>query len=527
MKIFTKNILLLTSGILVGALSTYQIANSANHTPEKVDTSLPLNELKLFAQIYQQIKQQYVEPHNTKDLMNNAIRGMVSGLDPHSAYLDKKETGDMQESTNGQFVGLGIEITSEDSYIKVINPIEDTPAYKAGVMSGDIITQIDGKTARSLTTEQAAKRLRGEAGTKVTITILRKSEERSFPLTITRAEIKVQSIKAKEVEQDYAWVRITGFQRRTTQDLAAKLTDLYKANPNLKGLVLDMRSNGGGVLQSSIGVSSVFLPANQKIVSTNGQLSNAKQSFSSIFEHYRLDGDKTDPLKNLPAIYKTIPMVVLINPYTASASEIVAGALQDYDRAKVMGKASFGKGSVQTVQQLSDGTSLKITTAYYFTPKGRSIQAKGILPDLVVDQFEQGDLNDELITREYDSAKHLKNTLESEESEKTLEEKRLEELRRIAEINAKKTPEEKEQERKRKMPEFGSNEDFMLKQAILHLQNKPVKLSESILENFKAGKISKSNQIDKIEAKIDNAAQASAPVLEPIISPALQLPTKQ
>ncbi len=473
-----KSIALVCSGLIAGVALTLQLSATA----QQGSSSLPLDELRNLSNVFGQIKRDYVESVDDKRLLTDAIKGMVSGLDPHSSYLDKKDFAEMQEHTQGKFAGLGIEITSEDGVVKILNPIEDTPAAKAGLLSGDLITRLDDKPVRGMTLDQAVRRMRGEPGTKITLTIFRKSEDRTFPITITRAEIKVQSVKAKFVEPGIAYVRITSFQERTIPDLAKKLNELAGENPQLKGLVLDLRNNGGGLLQGAVGVSAAFLPTDTLIVSTKGQTEEAKQVFKSTFDNYRLS-ENNDALAQLSPVFKKVPLVVLVNAFSASASEIVAGALQDHKRATIIGKTTFGKGSVQTVRPLSADSALKLTTAYYYTPTGKSIQAFGIKPDIAVDQNAEGDPDDVLITREIDSEKHLKNKQSSEEKLiKDREQRRLEELQRIEELNAKKTPEQREKDRKKRPAEFGSAEDFMLTQAAAYLKGQPIKKSKSRLE---------------------------------------------
>ena len=473
-----KSIALVCTGLIAGVALTLQLSATA----QQGSSSLPLDELRNLSNVFGQIKRDYVESVEDKRLLTDAIKGMVSGLDPHSSYLDKKDFAEMQEHTQGKFAGLGIEITSEDGVVKILNPIEDTPAAKAGLLSGDLITRLDDKPVRGMTLDQAVRRMRGEPGTKITLTIFRKSEDRTFPITITRAEIKVQSVKAKFIEPGIAYVRITSFQERTIPDLAKKLNELAGENPQIKGLVLDLRNNGGGLLQGAVGVSAAFLPTDTLIVSTKGQTEEAKQVFKSTFDNYRLS-ENNDALAQLSPVFKKVPLVVLVNAFSASASEIVAGALQDHKRATIIGKTTFGKGSVQTVRPLSADSALKLTTAYYYTPTGKSIQAFGIKPDIAVDQNAEGDPDDVLITREIDSEKHLKNKQSSEEKLiKDREQRRLEELQRIEELNAKKTPEEKEKDRKKRPAEFGSAEDFMLTQAAAYLKGQPIKKSKSRLE---------------------------------------------
>ena len=506
-----KNISLVSIGVVAGVLATLQISATAQNTTGP----LPLDQLRLMADIFGQIKREYVEPVDDKKLLTEAIKGMVASLDPHSAYLDEKDFKELQEGTRGRFAGLGIEISQEEGLVKVINPIEDTPAFRAGIQPGDLITRIDDKPVRGLPLEQAVKRMRGEPGTKVTLTIYRKSEERTFPVSITRAEIRVQSVKTKMLDNNtIGWVRLTSFQERTVTDLGRRLKEMADKNPNLRGIVLDLRNNGGGVLQGAVGVAAAFLPEDSVVVSTNGQVPDAKRVYKASFSNYRLSSLEDDPLKDLPAEFKKLPMVVLTNAYSASASEIVAGALQDHKRATLMGKTTFGKGSVQTVRPLTNDTGIKLTIAYYYTPSGKSIQAKGIRPDIPVDQNPDGDPDDALITREIDTERHLHNKQESEEPEMAeREQRRVEELRRLEEENAKKTPEEREKERKKKPVEFGSPEDFMLQQAIAQLDGKPVQRSKSRLEaTGTAGKPDSSdNPKPASKAPAKPAAKPAAP----------------
>jgi len=514
MRQLFRNIALIGIGLVAGIAATIQLSATA----QQGTNTLPLDELRTLSNVFGQIKREYVEPIEDKQLLTDAVKGMVSSLDPHSAYLDKKDFSEMQEQTAGKFAGLGIEITSEDGLVKVLNPIEGSPAAKAGLQAGDLITRLDDKPVRGMSLDKAVRTMRGTPGTKITLTIFRKSEERTFPVTITRAEIKVQSIKAKIVDNNIAWVRITSFQERTfpvtitraeikvqsikakivdnniawvritsfqertIPDLAKKLAELANKDPKLKGLVLDLRNNGGGLLQGAVGVAAAFLPPGAVIVSTKGQAPDSKQVFNAVPAMYKLN-ESGDPLDEVPPLFKKIPMVVLVNAYSASASEIVAGALQDFKRATIIGKTTFGKGSVQTVRPLSNDSALKITTAYYYTPNGRSIQAFGIKPDIPVDQNKDGDPDDVLITREIDSEKHLRNKQSSEEALiKDREKRRLQELQLIEERNAKKTPEEREKDKSKRPPEFGSNDDFMLQQAVAFLSGQTVKRSASKLE---------------------------------------------
>ena len=368
-------------GIVAGALTTVSLQTVARGAM----TPLPLEEIQQLSAVFGLIKTDYVEPVDDKKLITDAIGGMVSSLDPHSQYFDKKSFKEFREGTTGRFVGVGIEITQEDGLIKIVSPIEGSPADRAGLKTNDLITKIDDTAVKGLTLNEAVKRMRGEPNTKVTLTILRKDESRSFPVTITREEIKTQSVKAKVIEPGYAWIRLSQFQERTVDDFVRKLEEIYKQEPRLKGLVLDLRNDPGGLLDAAVAVSAAFLPENVTVVSTNGQLAESKATFKASPEFYQRRGSG-DPLKRLPAALKTVPMVVLVNEGSASASEIVAGALQDHKRATVMGSQTFGKGSVQTVRPLGPDTALKITTARYYTPNGTSIQATGIVPDILLEE---------------------------------------------------------------------------------------------------------------------------------------------
>ncbi|HOM19966.1 MAG TPA: S41 family peptidase, partial [Ottowia sp.] len=307
-------------GALAGALTTVSLQTVARGTL----APLPLEELQQLAAVFGMIKSDYVEPVNEKKLITDAISGMVSSLDPHSQYFDKKSFKEFREGTTGRFVGVGIEITQEDGLVKVVSPIEGSPADRAGLKPGDLITKVDDTAVKGLSLNEAVKRMRGEPGTKVLLTILRKDENRTFPVTITREEIRTQSVKAKVVEPGYAWLRLSQFQERTVDDFATKLEDIYRREPNLKGLVLDLRNDPGGLLDAAVAVSAAFLPEGVTVVSTNGQIEESKSVFKARPEDYmRRRG--VDPLRRLPAALKTVPLVVLVNEGSASASEIVAG----------------------------------------------------------------------------------------------------------------------------------------------------------------------------------------------------------
>ena len=458
-------------GAVAGALATMQLQAIARNAV----TQLPLEELQQLAAVFGMVKTDYVESVDEKKLITDAIGGMVAGLDPHSQYFDKKTFKEFREGTTGRFVGVGIEIGMEDGLVKVVSPIEGSPAFRAGLKSGDLITKIDDTLVKGLTMDQAVKRMRGEPSTKVTLTIFRKTESRSFPVTITREEIRAQSVRAKMIEPGYAWLRVSQFQDRTVEDFARKLEELYKEDPKLKGIVLDLRNDPGGLLEASVAISAAFLPADAVVVSTNGQIAESKSTFKASPEYYLRRGG-TDPLKRLPEAVKNVPLIVLVNEGSASASEIVAGALQDHKRAILMGAQTFGKGSVQTVRQLSPETALKITTARYYTPSGKSIQAKGIVPDVMLDETADGNLFSALRVREADLEKHLNSGQGAEKKDEAREKAREEARKKLEEESAKKVTPPKP------LPEFGSTEDFQLTQAVNRLKGKPVTISKTMTE---------------------------------------------
>lgn len=454
-------------GALAGALTTVSLQTVARGQL----APLPLEELQQLAAVFSMVKTDYVEPVDERKLISDAIGGMVASLDPHSQYFDKKSFKEFREGTSGRFVGVGIEISQEDGLVKVVSPIEGSPAHRAGLKTGDLITKIDDTAVKGLTLSDAVKRMRGEPNTKVMLTIYRKDENRSFPVTITREEIKTQSVKGKVIEPGYGWIRLSQFQERTVDDFARKVEEIYKQEPNLKGMVLDLRNDPGGLLDAAVAISAAFLPENVTVVSTNGQLPESKFTYKAAPEFYQRRAG-ADPLKRLPAALKNVPLVVLVNEGSASASEIVAGALQDHKRATILGSQTFGKGSVQTVRPLGPDTGLKLTTARYYTPNGRSIQAKGIVPDVLVDETAEGPLFSMLRTREADLEKHL-NSGQGPEVKDPAREKAREEARKRAEEEARKGPND------RKVPEFGAADDFQLTQALNQLKGRPVMISKS------------------------------------------------
>ncbi|MGF6183459.1 carboxyl-terminal processing protease [Massilia sp. UYP32] len=457
-----KNSCLVGLGVIAGVGLTMQFSALAFKPP--VDASMPIAELRQLADVYGVIKSTYVEPVEDKALLSEAIAGMVASLDPHSAYLDPRAYRELREGTEGRFVGVGIEIAvSEDGYIEIVTPMEDSPAYHAGIKEGDLITRIDGHPVQGTPIDDAIKRMRGEPGTRVTLTVARKDAPEPLNFTIERREIVQKSVKAKMVEPGYAWLRIAQFQEPTVDDMAARLQALYREDPDLKGLVLDLRNDPGGLLQGAIGVAAAFLPKNAEIVSTNGQLADSRQRFYARPEFYMLRSG-ADPLATLPPAFKDLPMVVLVNTGSASASEIVAGALQDYKRAAILGSQTFGKGSVQTIRPIGRDAAVKLTTARYYTPAGRSIQARGIVPDLPVDETLEGDGLNALRMREADLQHHLSNGAGPEAA--TREDDIEEQMRLLAEA------------RTRKPLDYGSADDFQLAQALRHLKGQEVVLSK-------------------------------------------------
>jgi len=472
---------LLSIGALAGALASVSLQTVARGTL----APLPLEELQQLAAVFSMVKSNYVEPVDEKKLITDAIAGMVSGLDPHSVYMDKKTLKDFNEGTTGKFVGVGIEISQEDGLIKVVSPIEDSPAFRAGLKPNDLIVKIDDTPVKGMTLNEGVKRMRGEPDTKVALSIFRKDENRTFSVTIVREVIKTQSVKAKLIESGYGWVRLSQFQERTVADFARKVEDLYKQDPKLKGLVLDLRNDPGGYLDAAVAISAAFLPENVTVVSANGQLPESKFTYKASPRYYARHG--TDPLKRLDEVtngaLKKIPLVVLVNEGSASASEIVAGALQDHQRAKLMGSQTFGKGSVQTAVCLDPAfrmdncptAALKLTTSRYYTPSGRSIQAKGIVPDVMVDESKEGNLFAALRTREADLEKHLTSGQGNEEKD-AAREKAREEARKKLEEEMKKPASE------RQLPVYGSEKDFQLQQAIKQLKGLPVLVSKTQVE---------------------------------------------
>lgn len=437
-------------GLVAGVSLSLHFAAMADK--ESVVTPLPVEELRAFTEVFGHIKNNYVEPVSDKKLFTEAINGMLNGLDPHSAYLDVDAYKDLQVGTQGEFGGLGIEVGMEEGLVKVVSPIEDTPAYQAGVKSGDLILKLDDALVKGMSLNDAVKRMRGKPGSKIVLTILRKNEAKPIVLTVVRAVIKVQSVKAKLVEPGYAFIRITQFQEHTGENLATALDKLIKENKGaLNGLVLDLRNDPGGLLDGAVAVSAAFLAKDALVVYTEGRTEEAKMRLTATPEFYLRGNTKNDYIKNIPASIKSVPLVVLVNGGSASASEIVAGALQDHKRGVIMGTQTFGKGSVQTVLPLGNNTAIKLTTARYYTPGGRSIQAKGIVPDILVDDPAAAGIDNAFRLRESDLEKHLINDKQPED--KASPSPRSE---APAKNNGDKLP----------AAEFGAKNDYQLNQAL-------------------------------------------------------------
>jgi carboxyl-terminal processing protease len=452
------------AGVLVSlGISAYAFRDSRG--------PIPLEEIRAFTDVFGAVKANYVEPVDDKKLMQEAISGMLSGLDPHSAYLDADAFKDMQSDIQGEFGGLGIEVGAEEGTIKVIAPIDDTPAARAGIRAGDLIIKIDDKLTRGMTLPEAVKLMRGKPRTSILLTIARKGEEKPLEFKLVRDVIRVQSVRSKILEPGYGFIRVSQFKERTVDDLVHHVNELYKQGP-LKGLVLDLRNDPGGLLHSAVGISAAFLPAKSLVVSTDGRTEDARRRFVAAPEDY-LRGRGEDVLQKLPAQVKSVPLIVLVNGASASASEIVAGALQDHKRATVLGTQTFGKGSVQTIIPLRmDGdnpAAIKLTTARYYTPSGRSIQAKGIVPDLIVEDTAEGNFAG-FNVREADLMRHL-------ESAKTEDA-----TRRSSAPPGASAPPQAAPARDSKAParryDWGSSDDYQLQQAMNRLKGKPVEVAK-------------------------------------------------
>src|SRR5947199_6973890 len=442
------------AGVLI-SLNFQAIADRAGRAP------LPIEEVRAVTAVVGAIKKNYVEPVEDKKLFTAAINGVLPGLDAHSAYLDQEAFKELQVGTQGQFGGLGIEVGMEDGFVKVISPIEDTPAFKAGIKPGDLIIKLDEMPVKGMTLTDAVKKMRGKPNTQITLTISRKGETVPVVVTLTRAIIRVQSVKSKTIEPGYVWVRVSQFQEATAENLVKQLDALFRAG-QVKGLVLDLRNDPGGLLHGAVAVSSAFLPAKSLIVSTDGRAEDAKKKFFATPDDYVRGSRGEDVLKSIPSAVKTVPMVVLVNGGSASASEIVAGALQDHKRATVIGTQTIGKGSVQTIMLQSNNPGIKLTTARYYTPGGRSIQALGITPDLVVEDPSAPATATRV--READLQRHLEDG-----------EAKIEQAEPSAPRAKPAAPGSNVAPGELKPPEFGGKDDFQLLQALAYLKGEPVK----------------------------------------------------
>lgn len=400
----------LVTGVILGVLLSVSIGVFADRH-DGASATLPVEDLRRFTDVYMRIKRNYVTEVDDRELLDNAIKGMLSGLDPHSAFLDEREFRDLQVGTSGEFGGLGIEVGMEDGFIKVIAPIDDTPASRAGIRAGDLIIRLDDTPVKGMTLSDAVNTMRGKRGTDITLTIMREGVEGPQRITITRDIIRVQSVRSEMLEPGFGYVRITNFQARTARDLVRAVESLKEDGP-LRGLVLDLRNNPGGVLNGAVGVSDAFLDGGL-IVYTEGRLQESQ------FRYTASPGD----------VAGGVPMIVLVNEGSASASEIVAGALQDHRRAVIMGAPTFGKGSVQTILPLAQDTAIKLTTARYFTPEGRSIQAEGIQPDIRIEPLTvtRADDNGPRVS-EASLQRHLENDNDTPANESGSEEKEREPL---------------------------------------------------------------------------------------------------
>ena len=463
-------------GVITGVMLSLNFSANADKETQGVLHPLPIEELRAFTEVFGRIKSDYVEPVEDKKLITEAINGMLTGLDPHSAYLDMDAFKELQIGTQGEFGGLGIEVSMEDGFVKVISPIEDTPAFRAGIKPGDLIIKLDDTAVKGLSLTDAIKRMRGKPNTSITLTVLRKGETKPLVFTLVRAVIKIQSVKSKLIEPGYAYIRITQFQEQTGENLTKAIDKLFKESTvPMKGLVLDLRNDPGGLLNGAVAVSAAFLPANSLVVYTDGRTEDAKMKLKASPEFYLRD-TKSDYLKRLPAAIKTVPMITLVNGGSASASEIVAGALPDHKRSVVMGTQTFGKGSVQTILPLGNNTAIKLTTARYYTPNGQSIQAKGITPDILdesaKDEFER--------LREADLDRHLSNG-------KPQEAKPATEAIKVAPKPEAKIlkPENGEDKNKKQEPpaEFGSSGDLLLTQAMNYFKASPANKNSAKITN--------------------------------------------
>ena len=447
-----------TSLVLIGVVAGIMLSLNFSAVADKLATPqpLPVEDMRAFAEVFSVIKRDYVEPVEDKKLITQAISGMLSGLDPHSAYLDPAALKELQDGIQGEFGGLGLEVALEEGFIKVVSPIEDSPAFRSGIQAGDLIIKIDDTPAKGMALDEAVKRMRGKPATKITLTLARKGKQQPIVVNLTREVIKVQSVKSKLVEPGYGYLRVTQFQENTARSVVEHLGRLGK-DGKPRGLVLDLRNDPGGLLNSAIGVSAAFLPEGATVVTTNGRTPNAHREYRATPSDY-IYGSSGDFLRALPPWAREVPMIVLVNGGSASASEIVAGALQDHKRATIMGTRTFGKGSVQTTLPLSNSGAIKLTTARYYTPSGRSIQAKGIDPDVIIEESALGGSIKRL--REIDLQRHLGNDIDPNADGKSRNERQP----------PKPVGNPKTEAPTPKLFELGSQDDYQLSQALNKLK---------------------------------------------------------
>ena len=542
-----KAIGLVGLGAVVGVALSLNF--SATAEKQKTTLNLPIEEVRMLSEVFGRIKSDYVEDVDDKRLIKEAINGMLTGLDPHSAFLDADAFKEMQTVTTGKFGGLGIEVGQEDGLVKVISPIDDTPAYKAGVKAGDYIFKVDDVSLRGVSINDAVKRMKGEPGTDVTLTVLRKGETKELVFKIRRAIIEIQSVRARAIEPGIAYIRLAQFEEATAEKMVRAINDAYKQNNGaLKGIVLDLRNDPGGLLNAAVAVSAAFLPKDALVVYTDGRVEDSKMRLTARKENYLRNSSKEDYIAKLPPSIKDLPMVVLVNNGSASASEIVAGALQDHKRAVIMGSQTFGKGSVQTILPLNNNSAMKLTTARYFTPNGRSIQAKGITPDQMVTDGTQ-----RMEMREADLERHLIGDDEKKAADaRKSEALKMETLKKLNESvdKAEKSPpegnkrgedkragpasagpvdtksaEEKPVEYKQLDGADGKPVDFVLQQALTHLKGLPVAANpkELLAANSALGTGAKAGVV---AAASGIAKSSSLPASKPIVKADVKLDPK-
>jgi carboxyl-terminal processing protease len=454
---------LIAAGVLIGVAISLNFSAVA----QKESSVLPIEELRAFTEVFGRVKSDYVEVVDDRKLITEAINGMLTGLDPHSAYLDQEAFKELQVGTQGEFGGLGIEVGMEDGFVRVVSPIDDTPASRAGIRPGDLIVKLDDASVKGMTLSDAVKRMRGKPNSPITLTIVRKGEAKPIIVTLNRAVIKIQSVRSKLLEPGYAYFRVSQFQEHTGESLARAVETLFKQNQGpMRGMVLDLRNDPGGLLNAAVAVSAAFLPRDTLVVYTDGRTEDAKMRLNASPEHYLRGRNRDDYIRRLPAEALKVPMVVLVNGGSASASEIVAGALQDHKRAVVMGQTTFGKGSVQTILPLGNNTAIKLTTARYYTPNGRSIQARGIIPDIPLEELSSARAAS-IKLREADLSKHLTDS-RTDDEKKAL-------ATAVEKFNFTPAPRPQDVDEKLLRPEPGevvSKHDYELNQAINFLKTR-------------------------------------------------------